>query len=129
MSNISDYSPLVLAYIGDAYFELLVRERITANGDCNVSRLSSEAKKYVTAVAQSEAVERMLPCLTPDEETAYKRGRNAKSNHTPRSAGKAEYRRATGLEALFGWLFVKNELTRAKQIFDICYPKTEEDSI
>ena len=127
MINANEYPALVLAYIGDAYFELLVRERITDGGDCNISSLSPKAKEYVTAVAQSAAVDRLIPHLTAEEEAAFKRGRNAKTNHTPRSAASLEYHRATGLEALFGWLYVKREEQRARELFDICFPVTTEE--
>lgn len=122
----NEYPALVLAYLGDAYFELLTRERITLKNDCVVSELSKKAMEYVTAVSQSAAVERLLPFLTPEEEAAFKRGRNAKSNHNPRSAGVIDYRRATGLESLFGWLYVRGELERARQLFSVCFPPDKE---
>ncbi len=128
MTNANEYPALVLAYIGDAYFELLVRERITNRGDCNISSLSPKAKGFVTAVAQSAAVDRLLPSLTAEEEAAFRRGRNAKTNHTPRSAASLEYHRATGLESLFGWLYVRREEQRARELFDICFPVTTEES-
>ncbi len=125
---------LVLAYLGDAYFELLVRERLVA--DCcgnpsgksagsvagDAAELSRRSMCYVSAVAQSAAVERLLPALTPGEEAVYKRGRNAKTNHTPRSASVLDYRRATGLETLFGYLCVMGESERAEQLFGLCFP-------
>ncbi len=124
----NSYSPLVLAYIGDSYFELLVRDRIVNGGNCNISELFGKAKKYVTAVSQSSAVDRLMPLLNDDEASVYKRGRNAKTNHTPRSAGSNEYHRATGLETLFGWLYVSNQTCRAKQLFDLCFPAETEDT-
>lgn len=122
------YSPLVLAYIGDSYFELLVRDRIVNGGNCNISELFGKAKKFVTAVSQSSAVDRLTPLLTEEEESIYKRGRNAKTNHTPRSAGSNEYHRATGLETLFGWLYVSNQEARAKQLFELCFPAETEET-
>ena len=128
LKKANGYSPLVLAYIGDSFFELLVRERIVNGGNCNISELFSKAKGYVTAVSQSAAVERLVPLLTPEEEAVYKRGRNAKTNHTPRSAGSSEYHRATGLESLFGWLYVSNQNSRAKQLFELCFPSETEET-
>ena len=122
----NETSPLVLAYLGDAYFELLTRERIIAECDCGVSELSQKAMDYVTALSQSAACEKLLPALTPEEEAAFKRGRNAKSNHNPRSAPVIDYRRATGLEALFGWLYVRGEHERAIRLFNICFPENKE---
>ncbi|MFA6729843.1 MAG: ribonuclease III domain-containing protein [Eubacteriales bacterium] len=121
-SNNCDYPNLVLAFLGDAYFELLVRERIVKNSPGSSADHSREALSYVTAASQSLAVERLLPHLTLEEEAVFRRGRNAKSPHTPRSATKLDYRRATGLEALFGWLYIKGETTRAVQLFDLSFP-------
>lgn len=126
LTNTSGYSAQALAYIGDAFYELLTRERIVNGGDCNVSELFGKAKGYVSAVAQSAAAERVLPLLTEEEEAVYRRGRNAKTNHTPRSAASAEYHRATGLETLFGWLYIRNQTERARRIFELCFPKETE---
>ena len=127
MTNMSGYSAQVLAYLGDAFYELLVRERIVNGGDCNVSELFGKAKSYVSAVSQSAAAERVLPLLTEEEEAVYRRGRNAKTPHTPRSAVSAEYHRASGLETLFGWLYIRNQTERARRIFDLCFPAETEE--
>ncbi len=112
---------LVLAYMGDAVIELLARRHIIGDGDCRISELNVEAKKYVTAVSQSAAVERVLPHLTEKEQQMFKYGRNAKGVHTPKSASAVDYRRATGLECLFGYLYLIGETDRAKSLFDIAY--------
>lgn len=112
-----NYAPLVLAYMGDAFIELLTREYIIGDGDCNTAALNARAKEFVTAVSQSAAVEKILPMLTEEELTVYKQGRNAKSNHAPRSASAIDYRRATGLECLFGWLYFSGKLDRARELF------------
>ena len=121
------FSAPVLAYIGDSFFELLTRERIVNGGNCNISDLSAQSKKFVTAVSQSAAAERVLPFLSAEEEAVYIKGRNAKTNHTPRSARTAEYHRATGLETLFGWLYICGRTDRARQVFDLCFPKETEE--
>ncbi|PKM62354.1 MAG: Mini-ribonuclease 3 [Firmicutes bacterium HGW-Firmicutes-21] len=114
-----NYSPLVLAYMGDAYIELLTREHIIGSGDCLPSSLNTRAKDFVTAASQSTAVDKLLPCLDEEELAFYKRGRNAKSNHSPRSASAAEYRKSTGLECLFGYLYLSERLERAAELFRI----------
>jgi ribonuclease-3 family protein len=128
--NERETSPLVLAYLGDAYFELLARERLIAKYGLGTAELSQKSKEFVTAISQSAACERLIPVLTAEEEAVFKRGRNAKSNHTPRSAPVADYRRATGLEALFGWLYIRSDHNRARQLFDICFPiKSDNESM
>ncbi|MBR6506322.1 MAG: ribonuclease III [Clostridia bacterium] len=115
--NVNEYSPLALAYLGDAYYELMVRAHLLEQGNMPASELNKRAKEYVTAVKQSEMVEALLPHLSETELAAYKRGRNAHSPHTPKSAAAVQYRRATGLESLFGYLYVKGETERALSLF------------
>ncbi len=112
---------LVLAYMGDAVIELMARRRIIGDGDRKISDLNVDAKKYVTAVSQSAAVERVLPHLTEKEVQMFKYGRNAKGVHTPKSASAVDYRRATGLECLFGYLYLLGETERAQCLFDLAY--------
>lgn len=116
-----NYSPLVLAYMGDSYIELLTRATIIGSGDCNPAALNSQAKAFVTAASQSAAVDKLLPVLNEEELAVYKQGRNAKSNHSPRSASAADYRRATGLECLFGYLYFNGNTERAQELFRIGY--------
>ena len=112
---------LILAYMGDAVIELLARRHIIGDGDRKISELNVEAKKYVTAVSQSAAVERVLPHLTEKELQMFKYGRNAKGVHTPKSASAVDYRRATGLECLFGYLYLSGETERAQCLFELAY--------
>lgn len=112
-----NYSPLVLAYMGDAYIELLTREYIIGCGDCTTAALNSRAKDFVTALSQSAAVDKLIPMLDEEELVVYKQGRNAKSNHSPRSASAVVYRRATGLECLFGYLYFSGKHERAAELF------------
>lgn len=121
---LAEAGPLTLAYMGDAVFELLTRERIVLAGEKPPAELNRLARGYVTAVAQSAAVERLLPLLDEDETAVYKRGRNAKSAHAPKSAGAVEYRRATGLECLFGYLYLAGRIERARALFEaVCAPE------
>ena len=116
-----------LAYLGDAVMELMTREKLLASGVTDVGRLNKLALSYVRAVAQSEAVERVLPLLSEEEAEVFRRGRNAHGISAPKSASTADYRRATGLEALFAWLWLKGEDDRRRELFAAAYPeKTEE---
>lgn len=116
-----NYSPLVLAYMGDAYIEILTRGYLIGSGDCNTASLNISAKDFVTASSQSAAVDKLLPVFTGEELAVYKRGRNAKSNHSPRSASAVVYRRATGLECLFGYLYFSGKHERAEELFRLGY--------
>ena len=122
-----DLSGATLAYIGDAVFELEVRKRLIDEGQTLSGKMNKEALAYVKATAQSAAVERLLPHLAPEEEDVYKRGRNAHGISAPKSAAMGEYRRATGLEALFGWLYLKGEQNRTEELFALAFPKKEQN--
>ena len=87
----------------------------------NSSRASVESLKYVTAHIQSGVVEKILPLLTEEEEDAYRRGRNLGHSSTPKSSTVGEYRRATGLEALFGWLYLSGKHDRLRELFDTAF--------
>ncbi len=112
---------LELAYMGDAVIEVLVRRRIIGDGGNKISELNGQALNYVTAVSQSAAVERVLPHLTEKELQMFKYGRNAKGVHVPKSASAIDYRRATGLECLFGYLYLSGEIERAEALFELAY--------
>lgn len=114
----SEYSPLVLAYIGDSLHTLFIRCRITEYGDKKVNELHKLCSKYVKASAQSKAIYAILPELSEEEELLYKRGRNAKSNTVPKNADVTDYRHATGFEALLGGLYIEQKYERLKYILD-----------
>ena len=105
-----------LAYLGDAVFELLVRCKAVQSGITDPGKLNEMALRYVRATAQSVGVGCLLPQLTEQESADYRRGRNGAGAH-PKSATVAEYRRATGLEALFGALYLRGEQQRAQELF------------
>lgn len=115
-----DYNPLILAYMGDSFFETLAREYLIGDGNVKVSALNDASKKIVTAPSQSAFVEHLLPILNEEELTIYKSGRNAKSAHRSKSASALDYRRATGLECLFGYLWLSGQHTRARELFALC---------
>ncbi|MGM9626336.1 MAG: Mini-ribonuclease 3 [Eubacteriales bacterium] len=107
-----------LAYLGDAVLEVLVRRMLVSTGIANAGRLSRMSLDYVRATAQSAGLEALLPLLTEEESAVYRRGRNAAGAH-PKSAGVGEYRRATGLEALFGYLYVQGNTARLEELFAV----------
>ena len=112
-------SPLNLAFIGDCVYEMLVRESLVCDANRPVNDLHRESVKFVSAKAQTEAFEKIKPVLTEEELAQFKRGRNAKTGHSPKSATDAEYHTATGVEALFGYLYLKENKERIRELFDI----------
>ncbi len=112
-------SPLTLAFIGDAVFEIFVREMLVCEANRPVNKLHAEATKFVKAQAQAAAVEKIKPLLTDTEVSVLKRGRNAHTNHKAKNADHAAYHYATGFEALFGYLYLKGEIDRLRKLFDV----------
>lgn len=112
-------SPLALAYLGDAVYELLVRDMITCGGTMSAHNLHKRSVKYVNAVAQAKAVDIIFPILTEQEKVILKRGRNAHGSNVPKNVSDFDYRKATGLEALFGYLYLNHELARINELFSI----------
>ncbi len=114
------YSAASLAYLGDSVLEIFVRERLVRTGAKSPSVKSLE---YVTAGAQSRAVENILPILTEFEADQFRRGRNCVHSGVPKHATMAEYRRATGLETLFGALHMLGRTDRLRLLFETAYPE------
>jgi len=112
-------SPLNLAFIGDCVYEMLVRERLVAEAMRPVNELHRESVKFVSAKAQTAAYEKIKDILTDEEEAVFKRGRNAKVGHSPKSATGGEYHTATGMEALFGYLYLTSQEKRLRELFEI----------
>lgn len=110
--DIRTYSPLTLAYIGDGIYELVIRTILVKKGNCPVSRIHKKASSLVKAAAQSAIMQKIEPQLTPEECSVYRRGRNAHSPTMAKHATMADYRRATGFEALMGYLYLKEEYGR-----------------
>ena len=110
--DIRSYSPLTLAYIGDGVYELIIRTILVKKGNCPVNRLHRKASSLVKAAAQSGIMEVIEEKLTPEELSVYRRGRNAHSPTMAKHATMADYRRATGFEALMGSLYLKDEYAR-----------------
>ena len=110
-------SPAALAFVGDAVYGLMVRESLAAGPAGRVGALHGASVRLVNAAAQAKAAQMILPILTKQEQDIFRRGRNAHTPHTPRSASKADYHAATGLEALFGYLYLKDEIGRLQFLF------------
>ena len=115
----NELSPLNLAYIGDAVFELYVRSRLISSRE-SVNKLHKKAKDIVSAEAQAKMYYLIIDLLTDEELAVIKRGRNAKSVTVAKNASISDYRHATGLETLFGYLFLKGEHERLSELFDRC---------
>lgn len=110
--DLRSYSPLTLAYIGDGVYELIIRTILVKKGNCPVNRLHKKASSLVKAGAQSAIMEVIEEKLTPEELSVYRRGRNAHSPTMAKHATMADYRRATGFEALMGYLYLKEDYIR-----------------
>ncbi len=117
---------LVLAYLGDAVYELLVRAHLVSTGITRVDRLHAETVKYVHAAAQAKTLRALEGSLSEEESAVVRRGRNAKSPHTPRSAGVIEYRHSTALESLVGYLYLKGDAARLNHILAAALEAAEE---
>ena len=110
--DVRAYSPLTLAYIGDAVYDIIIRTVVVERANQAANVLHKKTSNYVKAQTQASMIEALLPELTPDEEAVYKRGRNAKSYTTAKNASIADYRKATGFEALIGFLYLMDDTDR-----------------
>ena len=109
-------SSLGLAHLGDGVFEVMVRSWLCLHGKARAKDLHRATVKYVAAPAQAAAMERIRPMLTPEEEV-FRRGRNTAPHSVPKAASRGEYQTATGLEALFGWLYLQGQTRRLNELF------------
>lgn len=114
---------LMLAYVGDSAWEILVRERLfytVPQGNTEANRV---ALGYVTAAAQVKALERISNLFTEEEQDVFRRGKNTKTHNTPKSVSRYEYRQATGLEAVFGYNYLLSRHERNKELFNAAFPQ------
>lgn len=116
-ADVSALSPLTLAFIGDTVFDLLTRSKLVCEANRPVNDLHKMASKKVCAASQAESIKKIMPMLTEDETAVFKRGRNAHTGGIPKNASSADYHYATGLETLFGWLYLKGENERIKELY------------
>ena len=125
--DIKTYSPLTLAYIGDGVYEIVIRTILVSNGNCPPNKLHKRASALVKAGAQSAMMEVIEPLLQQEEEAVYKRGRNAKSYTMAKNATMADYRRATGFEALMGYLYLDGREERMIELIKAGLEKINGD--
>ena len=121
------YSPLVLAYVGDAVFELYIRTLLVSKGNAPVHKLHKQSISYVKAKSQSDTIHRMLEDLSAEEQDVVRRGRNAKSGTIPKNADVTEYKYATGFESLIGYLYLKEDYPRLLELLKISVDNNHSD--
>ena len=118
-TEIARISNLGLAHMGDVVYEILVRTWLCSHGRVTSRGLHRETVRYVSAPAQARAAARIQDLLTPEELAVFRRGRNARVHAIPQHADAAQYHAATGLETLFGWLYLRGEKARLNQLFSV----------
>ena len=123
--DLRTYSPLTLAYIGDAIFELVVRTVLVERKNTQAEKLHKAATKIVKAETQALMIEALKEDLTEEELAVFKRGRNAKAMTRAKNATMSEYRRATGFEALMGYLYLKGDMARMIELICLGVEKAE----
>ena len=128
VQDVNKISMLGLAHVGDAVYELLYRSKLCTDGHTAVAEMHRMTVAFVRAEAQAEAAAKLLPVLTTEEASVYKRGRNAKVNSVPHNADIGQYHAATGLEALFGWLYLLGRTARINELFNIITGGTDNAS-
>lgn len=114
--DIRAYSPLTLAYIGDCVYDLIIRTVVVERGNEPANKLHKKTVAYVKAQTQAAMIEALSPYLTEDEEAVYRRGRNAKSYTSAKNASIGDYRKATGMEALVGYLYLTRQEARIMEL-------------
>jgi len=119
--DLRGYSPLALAYIGDAVYDLIIRTAVVERGNQPANKLHKSAVKYVNAAAQAAVAEALEQggSLTEEELTVYRRGKNAKPHTMAKNASPGEYRKATGLEALVGYLYLSHRFGRVLELLEL----------
>ncbi len=120
------FSPLTMAFLGDCVYELMVRSAIVEAGSTPVGNLHSAKIKLVCAGFQARAAERLLELFTEEEQSVFRRGKNATGNTVPHNASPADYRKATGLEAVFGYLQLSGNTQRLEALFSVIWDMREE---
>ena len=126
-SDPAQISPLNLAFVGDAVYSLLTRQYIVTDATRPTGELNKRSSAHVCATKQSKDYYKLLEHLTDKELAIIKRGRNASPSQKAKNASVVDYRNATGLEALFGYLYLKGENKRILELFDICWNEDEKN--
>lgn len=118
-ADVASLSPLTLAFIGDTVFDLLVRSELVCEANRPVNALHKSASQRVCAAAQARGIRKILPLLSEQEEAVFKRGRNSHTGGIPKNASSADYHYATGLESLFGWLYLTEQSERITELYEL----------
>lgn len=121
MIDFTQISAMALAYLGDSVIELLVREHLILKGHEKSAKLNDEAKKFVTAIAQSQAYSAISSLLTDEEADVFRRAKNSTHLNIPKSASRLQYQNATGFEAVFGYLHLLKRNDRIRELFLLAY--------
>ena len=125
-TDINTYNPLTLAFIGDSVYETIVRTMVVSKGNKSVNALAKDKNKLVNAKTQSRIAEILTEYYTEEEADIYRRGKNAKTANHSKSAAYSEYHRATGLEAVFGYLYLTGNLDRCLELFKTALEKLDD---
>lgn len=123
--NPNEYSPLTLAFIGDSIFDIVIKSVIVEKANCQVNKLQTKTSKIVKATSQALIVEALMDDMTEEEKTIYRRGRNAKPYTKAKNASYGEYCKATGLEAMIGYLYLKGDTERLVELIKLGLDKTQ----
>ena len=114
--DVRTYSPLALAYIGDSIYDLIIRSVVVERGNFSANLLHKKTVRYVSAVAQSKIVQALMEQFTEDEQAVYRRGKNAKPHTTAKNASPGDYMKATGFEAVLGYLYLTGQMDRILEL-------------
>ncbi|MBP5564496.1 MAG: ribonuclease III [Lachnospiraceae bacterium] len=125
-TDINTYNPLTLAFIGDSVYETIVRTMVVSKGNKSVNALAKDKNKLVNAKTQSRIAEILTEYYTEEEADIYRRGKNAKTANHSKSAAYSEYHRATGLEAVFGYLYLTGKLDRCLELYKTALEKLDD---
>ncbi|MBE5897978.1 MAG: ribonuclease III [Lachnospiraceae bacterium] len=126
--DIRTYSPLTLAYIGDDVFDLIIRTIVVNKGNTSPNKLHSNTIQYVSARAQSNILDSIMPILTDEEKDIARRGRNSKPHSKAKNASTIDYLKATALESVVGYLYLKDDMERIFELIKYGINKIEDDS-
>ena len=119
MPNLNAIPTLNLAFIGDGVFDLLVREHLVKSSAAHVGELNQAKVELVNCKRQAQMMQALMPHLTEEETEIYKRGRNTKVNSASKHSTLSDYHAATGLETLFGWLYLRGDVERIRELFSL----------
>ena len=118
-NDIKSYSPLILAYIGDAVYEIIIRTIVVSEGNTQVNKMHKKSSSLVKAETQANMIKAIMDDLSEEELSFYKRGRNAKSYTSAKNASISDYRMATGFEALIGYLYLTGKTNRMSELIKL----------